>query len=238
MTLTHGAIIDRLLAEVRPLTFAAPVVHVYNPLSYARNGYEAYVARFGNAPKQVLMVGMNPGPYGMVQTGVPFGDVEMVRDWMGIEVEISPPVSMHPKRPIMGFSCPRGEVSGRRLWGWAKNRFGSAERFFDRFFVGNYCPLAFIEESGRNRTPDALRKAEKKRLFDACDRALKRLTEHLSPQYVIGIGNFAASRISAALGDFSGITGRILHPSPASPRANRNWAGVVEQELSALGVLL
>ncbi len=36
----------------------------------------------------------------------------------------------HPKRPIEGFDCARSEVSGRRLWGWAALRFGSAETFF------------------------------------------------------------------------------------------------------------
>ena len=236
--MSHRALIDRLLEELRPLTFGPPVAHVYNPLDYARNGYEAYSTRFGNRPKEILLVGMNPGPWGMVQTGVPFGDVAMVRDWMGLDVEITPPESMHPKRPIRGFSCPRGEVSGRRLWGWAKRRYGPAERFFDRFFVGNYCPLAFIEESGRNRTPNDLKKEEKEPLFRACDRALKRLAEYFSPRYVVGIGNFAAERVSAVLGESSMTTGRILHPSPANPKANRNWVETVEQELSEIGIRL
>ncbi len=236
--MSHRSIIDGLLDRIRPLRFGAPVAHVYNPLTYARSGYDAYAERFGKGPKEVLLIGMNPGPWGMVQTGIPFGDVEMVRNWMGIEVAIEAPESMHPKRPVMGFSCTRSEVSGKRLWGWAKKRYGSAEGFFSRFFVGNYCPLAFIEKSGKNRTPDALKASEKKPLFSACDQALKHLVDLLSPRYVIGIGNFAAERVSAAIDGLPVVTGRILHPSPANPQANRDWSGAVEQELSKTKIRL
>jgi single-strand selective monofunctional uracil DNA glycosylase len=234
----HRSVIDRLLKELRPLRFAPPVSHVYNPLAYARSAYEAYLARFGAAPKEAVFVGMNPGPWGMVQTGVPFGEIEAVRDWMGIRAAVSPPRSVHPKRPVQGFSCPRSEVSGKRLWKWARERFGSADRFFDRFFVANYCPLFFIEESGRNRTPDALKKAEKEPLFAACDRALRETVAILSPDTVVGIGNFAAARVEAALGELPVTTGRILHPSPANPKANRDWAGTIERELAQIGLTL
>ncbi|HKJ89152.1 MAG TPA: single-stranded DNA-binding protein, partial [Gammaproteobacteria bacterium] len=132
------------------------MTHVYNPLDYARNPHRRYLERYGRGRREVLLVGMNPGPYGMVQTGVPFGDVGMVRDWMGIEGEVGHPRREHPKRPVEGFGCTRGEASGRRLWGWARDRFGAAEAFFERFYVANYCPLAFFEESGANRTPDKL----------------------------------------------------------------------------------
>ena len=234
----HRPVIDRLVKALRPLRFGPPVSHVYNPLAYARPTYEAYLARFGGAPKEAVLVGMNPGPWGMVQTGVPFGEVEAVHDWMGIRATVSPPRSVHPKRPVQGFSCPRTEVSGKRLWGWARDRFGSAERFFDRFFVANYCPLFFIEESGRNRTPDALKKVEKAPLFAACDQALRETVALLSPDIVVGIGNFAAARVDAALGQLPVRTGRILHPSPANPKANRDWAGTVERELAQIGLQL
>ena len=35
--------------------------------------------------KEAVFLGMNPGLWGMAQTGVPFGTVSLVRDWMGIE---------------------------------------------------------------------------------------------------------------------------------------------------------
>ena len=174
----------------------------------------------------------------MAQTGVPFGDVGLVRSFVGIEGDVGKPEHEHPKRPVFGFECPRSEVSGARLWGWAKSRFETPERFFDKFFVVNYCPLAFMEESGRNRTPDKLPAGERGRLFEACDDALKGMIEVLEPSHVIGIGGFAEQRARAVVGDAGIAVGSVLHPSPASPKANRGWAEIVEGELTALGIEL
>lgn len=234
------AISRRLCADTAALSFAAPVSHCYNPLEYAWEGHEEYLRRFAAGKKEVLLVGMNPGPFGMAQTGVPFGDVALVRDWMGIERTIAQPKNLHPKRPIEGFACSRSEVSGTRLWSWARDRFGSAEKFFSRFFVWNYCPLCFMEQSGRNRTPDKLPATERDKLFAACDRALASITEALCPEHVIGIGKFAELRIRSALraSPHQPKIGTILHPSPASPAANRGWAEQAERQLAALGIRL
>jgi single-strand selective monofunctional uracil DNA glycosylase len=233
-----AAISRTLSTEVSRLRFASPVAYLYNPLEYARKPHEAYLNAWGKGPKRVLLVGMNPGPFGMAQTGVPFGDVQMVRDWMGIRADVGRPASEHPKRPIQGFSCSRSEVSGTRLWGWAKDRFGTPERFFESYFVLNYCPLAFVEASGKNLTPDKLPAVEKAPLFRACDAALRRAVDVLRPRFVIGVGGFAMDRARAALQDYDGVIGTVLHPSPASPKANRGWAKVAEEELRALGVPL
>jgi single-strand selective monofunctional uracil DNA glycosylase len=179
---------------------------------------------------------MNPGPFGMAQTGVPFGDVAMVRGWLGIEGAVGRPAREHPARPVLGFGCPRSEVSGTRLWGWARDRFGTPEKFFRRFFVLNYCPLAFLEESGRNRTPDRLPPAERAPLFAACDRALRASLEALRPRAVVGVGRFAADRAAQALAGLDLPVGTILHPSPANPGANRNWEETVEGQLAAMGL--
>lgn len=231
-----GVLTDDLARRLTPLTFSDPVTHVYNPIVYARNGYDRYVARFGNSAKKVLLIGMNPGPFGMAQTGVPFGDVEMVTGWMGITASVSQPDHPHPKRPVDGFSCARREVSGRRLWEWAKQRFGSPEAFFDHFFVLNYCPLVFMEASGRNRTPDRLPADEKKTLFSICDTVLRQSVAIYRPRWVVGIGAFAEKRAAVALDGAHVKIGRISHPSPANPKANRGWAAVVERELADLGI--
>ena len=156
-------IAHQLLAAARELSqalgalrFGPPVAHVYDPLQYAWAPYEAYVARYGDSRKRVVLLGMNPGPFGMMQTGVPFGEVAAVRDWMGLHAPVVRPAREHAKRPIEGFACARSEVSGRRLWGWAALRFGAAPAFFRDWFVLNYCPLVFLEASGRNFTPDKL----------------------------------------------------------------------------------
>lgn len=226
----------RLSARVAGLSFASPVCFVYNPLEYAREPHELYLRRYGDGRKEVLLLGMNPGPFGMVQTGVPFGDVAMVRDWLGITGPVDAPRTAHPKRPVLGFDCGRSEISGARLWGWARERFGTPERFFSRFFVANYCPLAFVEPSGRNRTPDKLPVAEQQALCAACDEALRGIVRALAPQIVIGVGGWAERRARAALAREHVAVGTILHPSPASPLANRSWAPTIEKQLAALGV--
>ncbi len=233
-----AAVARDLRAEVSGLSFAPPVAHVYNPLDYAWAPHERYLRRYGAGPKEVVLVGMNPGPWGMAQTGVPFGEVAMVRDWLGIEGAVGAPASPHPKRPVEGFACRRSEVSGRRLWGWARERFGAPEPFFARFFVANYCPLAFLEASGRNRTPDKLPAAERAPLFAACDRALRRSVERLAPRRVVGIGGFAESRARAALDGLAVTIGGILHPSPASPAANLGWSRQAERQLREVGIEL
>jgi single-strand selective monofunctional uracil DNA glycosylase len=225
-----------LSARVATLRFAEPVCCVYNPLEYARAPHELYLSRYGGGTKEVLLLGMNPGPFGMVQTGVPFGDVAMVRDWLGIVAAVGKPRDEHPKRPVLGFECRRSEVSGARLWGWARDRFGTPQRFFERFFVANYCPLAFMEQGGANRTPDKLSAAEQQAVSSACDEALRSVVHALRPRIVIGIGGFAERRARLALAEESVAIGTILHPSPASPLANQGWAEKIERQLEGVGV--
>ena len=178
----------RLAQQVDALRFSAPVAHVYNPLVYARRPHELYLERWGGGPKEAILVGMNPGPFGMMQTGVPFGEVNLVRDWLGLEAEVDRPPCEHPKRPIEGFACKRREVSGARLWGWAKDRFVTPETFFARFFVWNWCPLGFLAESGANVTPDKLKAPERKQLEALCDRALAEVVEALRPTVAMSAG--------------------------------------------------
>lgn len=225
-----------LAAAVDQLSFAPPVAYVYNPLDYAQAAHRAYLERFAGGRREVLLVGMNPGPWGMVQTGVPFGDASMVRDWLGITAPVGHPPVEHPRRPVTGFLCPRREVSGQRLWGWARAHWGTPERFFDRFFVVNYCPLAFMESSGRNHTPDRLPRAERDSLFRLCDQALVSMVEALQPRFVLGIGRFAANRAAAILAEHRLTVGSVPHPSPASPQANRGWDLLMSQALAAYGI--
>jgi len=226
----------QLSADLGVLRFGAPVTHVYDPLDYAGAAHEAYIRKFGAGTREVVLLGMNPGPFGMAQTGVPFGDVTLVRTFLGIDVPVGRPADEHPKRPVLGFDCPRAEVSGTRLWSWVRDTWGPA--FFERFYVANYCPLCFLESSGRNRTPDKLRAAERAALYQACDRALRQTVERLQPRYVVGIGAFAEARAAAALRGLDLAVGRVLHPSPASPRANRGWAAAATAELEGLGIAI
>jgi len=226
--------LDRQLSRLR---FAEPVTHVYRPCFYAREPHEAYLALATHNP-EAMFLGMNPGPWGMAQTGVPFGEVQLVKDWLKLTGAVTPPKEQHPKRPVTGLDCTRSEVSGRRLWGWAQERFGTAEAFFARFFVYNYCPLAFMEESGRNRTPDKLALEERRAIEAPCDAALRHIVELLEPRMIIGVGKFAQQQAKRALTGFDLPIETVLHPSPASPMANRGWAPQAERQLQALGIQL
>jgi single-strand selective monofunctional uracil DNA glycosylase len=229
---------EELCRELEVMAFADPVTHVYNPIAYARAPHGEYLQRYARNPKRVVYLGMNPGPFGMAQTGVPFGEVRLVRDWLGIEAAVERPAHEHPRRPIQGFACARSEVSGARLWGALKERYGEPQAFFEHGFVANYCPLVFMESSGRNRTPDKLGAAERTRLFAACDRHLQRLVEILTPEFVIGVGKFAQDRASIALHGRDVRVGSIPHPSPANPAANRGWLALADASLAQLGLRL
>jgi len=223
----------RLARAVDSLTFSPPITHVYNPLGYAWPAHRAYLRLCRPETVRVLFLGMNPGPWGMAQTGVPFGQIEAVRDWMGIDTPIGKPAPEHPKRPVVGFACQRSEVSGKRLWGLFRDRFGTAERFFEHHYVINYCPLVFMESSGRNRTPDKLPGAERQPLDAVCDGHLAKVIELLRPETVVGVGGFAEACLRRVINDAKAAPriARILHPSPASPHANRDWANQATRQL-------
>jgi single-strand selective monofunctional uracil DNA glycosylase len=220
------------------LSFGAPVTHVYDPLQYAAEAHADYLKRYADGPKQVVYLGMNPGPFGMAQTGVPFGEVRLVRDFLGVRGRIGKPAPEHPERPILGFECPRSEVSGARLWGAIAQRHGKPEAFFARAFVANYCPLAFMEGSGKNRTPDKLPPRERAALYALCDEHLRLLVTTLQPKVVVGIGKFAEARAKIALEGVPVQIGSIPHPSPASPLANKGWAEQADKALAKLGLQL
>src|SRR5688572_6878380 len=189
---------SRHLADrLRPLSFSK-ASHTYLPLDYAREPHELYLSRFGMGPKRVVFLGMNPGPFGMAQTGVPFGEDAAVRDWMGISTPVGKPDKEHPKRPVLGFACPKSEVSGRRLWGLFAERFGTAEDFFKDHFVLNYCPLVWMSETGANLTPDKLPASEMAAVEEACLEHLAASIQALQPEWLIGVGGYAEERLREA----------------------------------------
>ena len=225
-----------LREALRGLSFTAPVTHTYQPLDYAWQTHCDYLERYGAGKKRVLFLGMNPGPFGMAQTGVPFGEISAVRDWMNISGPVGVPDHPHPKRPIEGFACSKSEVSGRRLWGLFAQRFPHADDFFRDHFVANYCPLVWMSASGANITPDKLPAAEIRPVEAACLAHLRRVIAILEPQRLVGVGAYAEQRLREAAPNFNGIISKILHPSPASPAANRDWSGTAQQQLIHAGI--
>lgn len=230
---------QRLSSQIDGMDFRPGATHVYNPLSYAWAPYARYVERWGRGPKRVLFLGMNPGPFGMAQTGVAFGEVSAVRDWIGVQAPVGKPPVEHPARPVDGFDCPRAEVSGQRLWGLFAERFGTPDSFFREHFVINYCPLLFLQAEGkrcRNLTPDKLPAEQTRALYETCDAHLRTLVEQLQAEWLVGVGKFAENRAALALDGLPVKIGSLLHPSPASPAANRGWTAQAEKQLAAQGI--
>ena len=225
--------VSRITAKrAAAIKYGAPAALIYNPVKYASKPHEMYLRRFGGRANRVVMVGMNPGPWGMAQTGVPFGDVVMVRDWMKISADVSRPKNEHPRVPVKGFASTRREGSGKRLWGWAEER-GSAKDFFREFFVWNYAPLCFLSETGTNLIPEKLPKENREKLYKVCNEGLASAIELLSPRAVVAVGNFAKKRIDE-IADGSYPVIKLLHPSPANPRANAGWKDEADTVLGSL----
>jgi len=247
---------QKLARDLDRLKFPATVAFVYKPLSYAWQPHAEYLRRHAAKPRRILFLGMNPGPFGMAQTGVPFGEVAAVRDWLGIQAPVSRPTLEHPRKPVLGFDCPRSEVSGKRLWGLFAERFGTPDKFFADHFVYNYCPLLFLDggKGGKNLTPDKFSGRATDQMLALCDAHLRLTVETLDIEVAIGVGGFAEERLREVFGESErGIysappsrepkhetsklrIGRILHPSPASPAANKGWSAIATRELEELGV--
>nr|XP_039266580.1 single-strand selective monofunctional uracil DNA glycosylase-like [Styela clava] len=232
----------KLCAKLKCVKFSDKVEYVYNPLEYASDPHAHYVSKYSGT-KAVLFLGMNPGPYGMAQNGVPFGDTRYVRDWLKITGAVHHPPHEHPRRIIQGLDCTRSEVSGARFWGFIAKICGTPEQFFRHCFVHNYCPLTFMTKSGKNIIPAALPATERRNLEAICDEALLQCIRVIRAQIIVAIGKYAADRVTCVLqsaGDESAASiriVRILHPSPASPQANRGWEEVVTQQLQESGII-
>ncbi|XP_044299244.1 single-strand selective monofunctional uracil DNA glycosylase isoform X1 [Varanus komodoensis] len=244
--LEAGSVAERFLhiereqvIRLKDLTFPESVQYVYNPLDYAWEPHQDYVRRYCQTRKEVLFLGMNPGPFGMGQTGVPFGAVQLVRDWLQVRGQVYQPACEHPKRPVRGLECPHTEVSGARFWGFFRSVCAGPDAFFRHCFVHNHCPLLFVSQSGRNLTPADLPAAQREQLLQVCDDALCEAVKLLGVSMIIGVGRFAEQRARKAL-SAAGISVRVecvMHPSPRNPQANKGWDKIIRVKLEELGVM-
>lgn len=228
-----------LSRQLAPLRSRLGATHVYDPSDYARAPMGEYLRRYCAGEKRILFMGMNPGPWGMAQTGVPFGAVPWVRDWMGISGKVGAPPDAHPQRPVLGWKCPRVEVSGDRLWSFFGHAHGSAADFFSSRCVVNYCPLLFLSANDggvRNIAVNKMTGNAAGKMFALCDEHMDAVLRATRPEIAIGIGDWAERRLLRLAGLGSLQVGKILHPSPASPLANRGFAKVAAEQLRVLGV--
>lgn len=235
-TLKNESIIlsDKLEEIINSKSFPKDIF-AYNPLTYARDSFFSYIEGFANTPIDAIFLGMNPGPNGMMQTGIPFGDVSFVKNYLGINSGVSKPTKEHPKRPILGFSCPKSEVSGTRLWSFFQSQYQEPNGLFKRYFILNYCPLGFLSESGANVTPDKIAIESRKKIEKLCDEFLLKTVPLFSAKKLVGIGGYASKVFARLFPDAEIAT--LLHPSPASPAANRGWSNVAAKQLKEAGLI-
>lgn len=219
-----------------------PVAVTYHPLSYAWAPHQAYLQRYGAGRKRAFLVGMNPGPWGMGQNGIPFGEREIAGKWLGLEgLPVERPPVEHPKRPVLGWDNPRSEESGKRLWGFLRDTYGTPERALRDLFIVNHCPLLMFGETGTNITPDKLLKADREEVGRVCDEGLLRMVDAARPETLIGVGKYAAACCTRVAAERGLEVTHILHPSPASPLANREngayWRRKTTEVFDAVGLL-
>jgi single-strand selective monofunctional uracil DNA glycosylase len=222
----------------RPLD--AGVAWTYRPLDYAWEVHEAYLRRYVGRPR-ALLVGMNPGPWGMGQTGVPFGDPVLVGQWLGLaDAPVHPPAGLHPKRPVLGWASKRREGSGKRLWDYLRNSGPDPRRALRDVLIVNHCPLLLFDEAGRNITPDKLPRAQREPLLQVCDAGIERMARATGAQVMVGIGRYAEKQCLKVAEDLGAEVTQIPHPSPASPVANQDggriWAAAVDATLRDIGI--
>lgn len=236
-------ITTRLRDRASKICFEHKVGWYYNPLDYAWPVHRAYKESLCNPSGRALLVGMNPGPWGMGQTGVPFGDPQIVGDWMGLgkDFVIKKPASERDSRPVNGFDSERREGSGQRLYGFLKECFGNLKNFFEANFVISYCPLLMFTPEAKNLTPPNLLKKEKKKIYSICDPYLKDMINIYSPEVLVGIGKFATERLREVSPSDGDDIFRIPHPSPANPEATRNggsyWRSRVKKVLTEANLI-
>ncbi|XP_049877484.1 single-strand selective monofunctional uracil DNA glycosylase [Pectinophora gossypiella] len=219
-------IIDELNVLLGQFQFPSTVECIYNPTIYARHTFEMYVRKYCNTKKPIMYFGMNPGPWGMSQTGVPFGEVNSVRDWLGIQGPVGKPPKEISARPVKGFDCTRTEVSGKRFWGLFKDICVVPDKFFETSFVYNYIPQQWMKNNGCNVTPGDLKTQQMENLFNICDRVLIKVLELYEVKTIVAIGKFCETRAQKAIKKYmSGSPVQILYMPHPSPRAvnNNNW---------------
>ncbi|KAH8271369.1 hypothetical protein KR018_007666 [Drosophila ironensis] len=226
--------LNKALEELEP---ASNIACIYNPLVYASRLHGDYLRRYLSGPKKLVLVGMNPGPNGMGQTGIPFGNVRTVKVMMQLSGTVDKPAVEHPKRPVVGLDCHIEEPSGVRLWELFLRLSGNMDTFSQQCFVHNFCPLAFFDEAGRNLTPSELKGTYKTRIRDLCLEALEQQLALLKPTIVVAVGEYVHSvlkRSDYCKSDSISVL-RLAHPSPRSVN-NTNWpekaeAFLVEHDL-------
>ena len=145
--------------KLSPRIAAAAGWKVWNPGSYGAPWHRVFREIYPLRERPILMFGLNPGPYGMGQTGIPFTDVRRLRQCLPKmaltlrERGREPRVPGLAPRSLRRFFTREFESSAVRVYRFLELGWGSAEKGWRSVGVANSCPLLFLDPEGRNQTP-------------------------------------------------------------------------------------
>jgi len=191
-----------LIPELRKANLKKyPDIVVINPLEYLWLQYGYYTSCYHNQYPRAMIIGMNPGPKGMSQTGIPFGSPNIIPSILPnkslfneIRDNEGSPVSS-PHRRITGPSNTTVEVSGNRLWSALIKRYGDFKSITSEIFVDNICPLLFLcgKNGSKNLTPDKLTPSPAKIiLIRLCTERLQKIYQCLGePSNIVALGRWS-----------------------------------------------
>ncbi|KAK6639299.1 hypothetical protein RUM43_007571 [Polyplax serrata] len=236
------AIEHQMCSELNNLKFTPPIDYVYNPLLYAKDLHENFIKKyFENCSKKILFLGMNPGPWGMCQTGIVFGDKDHVKEWLKLCGQVNKPKKEHPRKKITGLDCSRKEISGKKFWGFFRKLCQTPEQFFQHSFVYNLCCLAFVDTSGKNITPPEIKDIQvRNRLLNICNETFVKIIKEFKFEIVIGVGKFAEKNAITELRRNGLSNVKVLsipHPSPRSAKIFRVWEEMTLKKLKEYDLL-
>jgi single-strand selective monofunctional uracil DNA glycosylase len=224
---------------------------VLNPGRYGERWHARFRRAYPMSPRPLLVFGLNPGPYGMAQTGVPFTDLKRLESalpglWKDLVASGEPVTRPGLAPPSLARHLTRTfESSSVRVYRFLERAYGRPELALREVVFVNPCPLLFIDpETGANRTPADLPRALRARkaaelvhAFEELRRAtvLEAVAE-LEPRGAILLGRDVAAAVGEALRAALGARSVVEweHPARAVPET---WSRGLADELRKRGLL-
>ncbi len=241
--------------DLAPALRRATGWRIWNPGLYGETWHARFRRLYRPGQHPLVVFGLNPGPYGMAQTGIPFTDIrrlvsalpDLAAELRGRGERVEPPGLAPPGlRPYLSRSF---ESSAVRVYRFLKKGWGGAERGWTEVVVANPCTLLFIDPAeGKNRTPADLARAARLRgsgrdqvreLVESFGRIRIRCAvesiEALSPRGAILLGKDVQAALGPALRRILGEA-RVIpweHPARAVPES---WASGLLSALRRRGL--
>jgi len=209
-------------------------LQVWNPALYALDIYQEYLTKFPPEPGAILALGLNPGPYGMAQTGIPFTDCRTASGALGMEMTIpgkAPDDLISRLKKANGKWRGTYERSSLGMYRFLILAWGDIKTAYRNWFVGNPCPLLFLDPERWNVTPADPRLRRMKEVGELRQRAVIGFSEILNPRGIVCFGKDVAKAVGEVAIRQVGPDRVVFyeHPARAVPE---KWAAGLLQELT------